>query len=66
MVFHCASPAPASDNRELFYRVNFMGTKAVIEACREAGVQVKVEKPWIGERLMDFGTFASQVDVSLV
>lgn len=46
VVFHCASPAPSSDNRELFYKVNFMGTKAVIEACREAGVQVKLEKPW--------------------
>ncbi|NXJ20058.1 NSDHL protein, partial [Dicrurus megarhynchus] len=39
LVFHCASPAPASDDRELFYRVNFLGTRAVIEACREAGVQ---------------------------
>ncbi|XP_027518149.1 sterol-4-alpha-carboxylate 3-dehydrogenase, decarboxylating isoform X2 [Corapipo altera] len=39
MAFHCASPAPSSDNRELFYKVNFMGTKAVIEACKEAGVQ---------------------------
>uniref|UniRef100_A0A8D2PAB7 NAD(P) dependent steroid dehydrogenase-like n=1 Tax=Zosterops lateralis melanops TaxID=1220523 RepID=A0A8D2PAB7_ZOSLA len=39
VVFHCASPAPSSDNRQLFYKVNFLGTKAVIEACREAGVQ---------------------------
>ncbi|XP_071425291.1 sterol-4-alpha-carboxylate 3-dehydrogenase, decarboxylating isoform X1 [Pithys albifrons albifrons] len=39
VAFHCASPAPSSDNRELFYRVNVGGTKAVIEACREAGVQ---------------------------
>ncbi|XP_074909812.1 sterol-4-alpha-carboxylate 3-dehydrogenase, decarboxylating isoform X2 [Buteo buteo] len=39
VAFHCASPAPSSDNRELFYKVNFMGTKAVIEACKEAGVQ---------------------------
>lgn len=44
VVFHCASPAPSSDNRELFYKVNFMGTKAVIEACKEAGVQVREEK----------------------
>lgn len=43
MVFHCASPAPASDDRELFHRVNVVGTRAVIEACREAGVQVM---PW--------------------
>ncbi|XP_075797333.1 sterol-4-alpha-carboxylate 3-dehydrogenase, decarboxylating isoform X1 [Pelodiscus sinensis] len=39
VAFHCASPAPSSDNRELFYKVNFMGTKTVIEACKEAGVQ---------------------------
>nr|XP_056715527.1 sterol-4-alpha-carboxylate 3-dehydrogenase, decarboxylating [Euleptes europaea] len=39
VVFHCASPAPSSDNQELFYKVNYLGTKAVIEACKEAGVQ---------------------------
>uniref|UniRef100_F6PGP3 Sterol-4-alpha-carboxylate 3-dehydrogenase, decarboxylating n=1 Tax=Ornithorhynchus anatinus TaxID=9258 RepID=F6PGP3_ORNAN len=39
IVFHCASPAPSSDNRELFYRVNCTGTKTVIDACKEAGVQ---------------------------
>ncbi|XP_009979536.1 PREDICTED: sterol-4-alpha-carboxylate 3-dehydrogenase, decarboxylating [Tauraco erythrolophus] len=39
VAFHCASPAPSSDNKELFYKVNFMGTKAVVEACKEAGVQ---------------------------
>uniref|UniRef100_A0A8C5QAJ7 Sterol-4-alpha-carboxylate 3-dehydrogenase, decarboxylating n=1 Tax=Leptobrachium leishanense TaxID=445787 RepID=A0A8C5QAJ7_9ANUR len=39
VVFHCASPAPSSDNRELFYRVNYTGTKTVIEACKEARVQ---------------------------
>ncbi|XP_072482434.1 sterol-4-alpha-carboxylate 3-dehydrogenase, decarboxylating isoform X2 [Notamacropus eugenii] len=38
-VFHCASPAPSSDNKELFYRVNYTGTKTVIEACKEVGVQ---------------------------
>ncbi|XP_027700852.1 sterol-4-alpha-carboxylate 3-dehydrogenase, decarboxylating [Vombatus ursinus] len=38
-VFHCASPAPSSDDKELFYRVNYTGTKTVIEACKEAGVQ---------------------------
>ncbi|KAG2464355.1 NSDHL protein, partial [Polypterus senegalus] len=38
-VFHCASPAPSSDNRELFYKVNFIGTKAVIRACKQVGVQ---------------------------
>ncbi|RXM95066.1 Sterol-4-alpha-carboxylate 3-dehydrogenase, decarboxylating [Acipenser ruthenus] len=39
VVFHCASPAPSSNNKELFYRVNYTGTKAVIQACKEAGVQ---------------------------
>nr|XP_012644295.1 sterol-4-alpha-carboxylate 3-dehydrogenase, decarboxylating isoform X2 [Microcebus murinus] len=38
-VFHCASPPPASNNKELFYRVNYIGTKNVIETCKEAGVQ---------------------------
>ncbi|XP_073455202.1 sterol-4-alpha-carboxylate 3-dehydrogenase, decarboxylating [Aquarana catesbeiana] len=38
-VFHCASPAPSSDNKELFYRVNYTGTRTVIEACKDAGVQ---------------------------
>lgn len=41
LVFHCASPAPGSDNRELFERVNILGTRTVIEACVEAGVQVR-------------------------
>ncbi|XP_074248430.1 sterol-4-alpha-carboxylate 3-dehydrogenase, decarboxylating isoform X3 [Saimiri boliviensis] len=39
-VFHCASPPPSSNNKELFYRVNYSGTKNVIETCKEAGVQV--------------------------
>lgn len=38
-VFHCASPPPSSNNKELFYRVNYLGTKNVIDTCREAGVQ---------------------------
>ncbi|KAM4818847.1 sterol-4-alpha-carboxylate 3-dehydrogenase, decarboxylating [Thomomys bottae] len=38
-VFHCASPPPSSNNKELFYRVNFTGTKNVIETCKKAGVQ---------------------------
>ncbi|XP_042639388.1 sterol-4-alpha-carboxylate 3-dehydrogenase, decarboxylating [Orycteropus afer afer] len=38
-VFHCASPPPSSDNKELFYRVNYIGTKNVIDTCKEAGVQ---------------------------
>ncbi|EGW05091.1 Sterol-4-alpha-carboxylate 3-dehydrogenase, decarboxylating, partial [Cricetulus griseus] len=40
-VFHCASPPPSSNNKELFYRVNFIGTKNVIETCKKAGVQVR-------------------------
>ena len=42
VVFHVASPAPSSNNRELFYRVNIEGTKNLIEACKEAGVKVCV------------------------
>nr|XP_045240213.1 sterol-4-alpha-carboxylate 3-dehydrogenase, decarboxylating isoform X3 [Macaca fascicularis] len=38
-VFHCASPPASSNNKELFYRVNYFGTKNVIETCKEAGVQ---------------------------
>ena len=40
-VFHCASPPPFNNNKELFYRVNYIGTKNVIETCKEAGVQVR-------------------------
>lgn len=39
LVFHCASPAPASDDRVLFERVNIQGTQTVLRACIEAGVQ---------------------------
>ena len=39
-MFHTASPAPSSNNRELFYRVNVNGTKTLVEACKEAGVKV--------------------------
>ncbi|XP_034546725.1 sterol-4-alpha-carboxylate 3-dehydrogenase, decarboxylating [Notolabrus celidotus] len=39
LVFHCASPAPASDDRGLFDRVNIQGTRIVIQASIEAGVQ---------------------------
>ncbi|KAI4887900.1 hypothetical protein NFI96_012480 [Prochilodus magdalenae] len=39
IVFHCASPAPYSDDRALFQRVNVEGTRTVIQACQEAGVQ---------------------------
>lgn len=40
LVFHCASPAPGSDDRKLFEKVNIQGTRTVIQACVEAGVQV--------------------------
>ncbi|XP_002738028.1 sterol-4-alpha-carboxylate 3-dehydrogenase, decarboxylating-like [Saccoglossus kowalevskii] len=39
VVFHCASPPAASNNRELFYRVNYIGTQNVIAMCKKAGVQ---------------------------
>ncbi|XP_061408537.1 sterol-4-alpha-carboxylate 3-dehydrogenase, decarboxylating isoform X1 [Lethenteron reissneri] len=39
VVFHCASPSPASNNRNLFYRVNCQGTQTVIAACQAAGVK---------------------------
>lgn len=39
VVFHCASPSPASNNKKLFYKVNVEGTKKLIEACKEANVQ---------------------------
>uniref|UniRef100_A0A3B3Y1G6 Sterol-4-alpha-carboxylate 3-dehydrogenase, decarboxylating n=1 Tax=Poecilia mexicana TaxID=48701 RepID=A0A3B3Y1G6_9TELE len=39
LVFHCASPAPSSDDRLLFERVNIRGTQTVIQACLDAGVQ---------------------------
>ncbi|XP_003461426.2 sterol-4-alpha-carboxylate 3-dehydrogenase, decarboxylating [Cavia porcellus] len=38
-VFHCASPSPSSNNKELFYKVNLSGTRNVIETCKKAGVQ---------------------------
>ncbi|MBN3305656.1 NSDHL protein, partial [Amia calva] len=39
VVFHCASPPPACDDRALFHRVNVKGTSTMLDACREAGVQ---------------------------
>lgn len=41
LVFHCASPAPASDDRRLFERVNIQGTRTVLQACMDVGVQVR-------------------------
>ena len=37
-VFHCASPAPSSSDRDMFYKVNVEGTKVVISACKTAQV----------------------------
>ncbi|KAK7460731.1 hypothetical protein BaRGS_00038846, partial [Batillaria attramentaria] len=45
-VFHCASPSPLSNNRELFYKVNVDGTKLLIDLCKSAGVKnVPVVRP---------------------
>ncbi len=41
LVFHCATPAPLSNNKELFQKVNFHGTKNILECCKEAGVKVR-------------------------
>lgn len=38
-MFHCASPPPASNNKELFVKVNVRGTQTLLEACRDSGVQ---------------------------
>ena len=38
VVFHCASPSPASSNEELFRKVNVDGTHIVIQACKSAQV----------------------------
>ncbi len=43
VVFHCASPPPASNNKELFMKVNVKGTETVVAACQEAGVKVNVQ-----------------------
>lgn len=39
IVFHCATPSPLSNNRALFYKVNYQGTLTIIEACKEQGVK---------------------------
>ena len=41
-VFHCATASPLSNNKELFYKVNFEGTKNVIAACKESGIKVTI------------------------
>lgn len=42
MVFHCATPSPLSNNKDLFYKVNVNGTKTLLEACKESGVNVSI------------------------
>lgn len=37
-VFHCASPPPSLGKRDLFHRVNVVGTCTLIEACKRCGV----------------------------
>lgn len=39
LVFHVASPDPNCPNRQLLWDVNVTGTRNVLEACKEAGVQ---------------------------
>lgn len=38
IVFHCASPPPSSNNKQLFMHVNVTGTETLIAACQDAGV----------------------------
>ena len=42
MVFHCATPSPLSNNKDLFYKVNVDGTKTLLESCKESGVNVSI------------------------
>lgn len=39
IVFHCATPSPLSNNRELFFKVNCEGTAVIIQACKQQGVK---------------------------
>ena len=39
IVFHHASPPVAVSDRSLFYKVNVEGTRTLIEACKESGVE---------------------------
>jgi len=42
IVFHCATPSPLSNNRDLFLKVNYVGTEKIIEVCKEVGVKYLV------------------------
>ena len=39
IVFHHASPPVAVSDHSLFYKVNVEGTRKLIEACKESGVE---------------------------
>ncbi|XP_071951073.1 sterol-4-alpha-carboxylate 3-dehydrogenase, decarboxylating-like isoform X2 [Antedon mediterranea] len=39
LVFHCASPSSACQNKELFYKVNVEGTRNVVKSCKTASVK---------------------------
>mmetsp|Transcript_50054 Transcript_50054/g.128834 ORF Transcript_50054/g.128834 Transcript_50054/m.128834 type:complete len:271 (+) Transcript_50054:117-929(+) len=38
VIFHCASPSPALQNKKIFYAVNVGGTTNLLEACGEKGI----------------------------
>ena len=57
MVFHCASPPPSSNNKQLFMRVNVKGTETLVKACQEAGVKVRVHL-WLWQATVLDGWFA--------
>jgi len=42
VVFHCATPSPLSNNRDLFLKVNYVGTEKIIQVCQEVNVKYMV------------------------
>ena len=42
ILFNCATPPPLSNNKQLFFTVNYQGTKTILAAAREAGIQVQL------------------------
>ena len=48
IVFHHASPPVAVSDHSLFYKVNVEGTRTLIEACKESGVEGKVRGVVVG------------------
>ena len=67
VVFHCASPPPSSNNRELFLKVNVEGTKKLIETCKEAGVQVRtiIDKYYVVHSISLFSTGKGVFTISI-